>query len=279
MTYTIVTVAHQDDYEALYFQARSMAKYLPPSLIHQIIIIENPKLQDHARLISQYGKLKNRVKIVAGASLAPPEAFSWSGWWSQQILKLMVAQIVETPRYLCLDAKNVLVFPLRRKFLERREKPRSFEIDYTTHSSLRWLRHTLDYFGLPETHIKAFVPTTTPFVLVTDLVKELIRYIEGREGTSLAAAFLKHQLTEFFLYGGFLKATNRFNYDVSGEECHTVWDVVHGDDYVHGIIKQTEKKKLPFFSVHRRAIPKLSEHARQEIIRFWTRRGLGSGVL
>lgn len=274
MKYTICIVAHETDYDALCFQAQSFSKYLSRLLVEQIIIIENPKLSDHRKLKQQYGRLKDLVQIIPGEALAPSEAFRWTGWWSQQILKLMVADIVKTERYVCLDAKNTLVFPLKRNFLEKNGKPRSFHVDYTDHSSLRWLKHSLGYFNLPDVCAKSFVPTVTPFVMITKAVLELIDHVEAREGMSFATAFLDHQLTEFFLYASFMLARGRLDYDFSGQECHTVWDVLHDDEYVHERIIRTELYRLPFFSVHRRAVPMLSKQACQEIGNFFARRGL-----
>lgn len=279
MKYSIVIVAHQTDYEALCLQARSMSNYLSSSLVEQIYLVENPKLENHEHLFDQFGDMKSYVTMIEAADIAPPETFRQSGWFSQQILKLLVSNVIETPRYLALDAKNTMVYPLKKKFLERNGAPLSHFVDFTHHTSIRWLRHTLDYFSLPDSYIGAFVPTVTPFVFVTDLVKEMIEVIEKHEGTPFPDAFLKYQLTEFFAYAGYLMATNQMSYNFNGKECRTIWDSVHSDEYVDECIRMTKQHKLPFFSVHRRAIPMMSPTSRRLVLEFWKSRGVDGSVI
>ncbi len=271
--YTFITVAHQTDIVILCFQARSLAKYLPESLTAEIIVIDNGLTTSYSDLLAHYGHLAKIVRIIRAEDIAPSYIFKHTGWYTQQILKLLVCNHVKTDRYVMLDAKNIMVFPLKREFLENKlDEPRSFMVDYTEHSSRRWLVNSLAFYSLPDIFIKTFMPTTTPFVLVTNLVKEMIAWIEAREKLPFPTVFLDKKLTEFFLYAGYLIYTEQMIYEfTSHTNCHVVFDTTVR--FSNSWVADTEKQQRPFFSVHRDA--KLSDEAKRVVADFWKRRGLG----
>ncbi len=268
--YTFVIVAHQIDYDVLCFQARSLAKYLSETLTAEIIVVDNG-ITEHDQLITQYGKLAKLVRIIKAEDIAPSYIFKHAGWFTQQILKLLICDHVHTDRYIALDAKNIMVFPLKREFLENdKDQPRSHLVNYTKHGSRRWLVNTLKLFELPDEYIKSFMPTVTPFVLITKIVKEMIAWIEGHEGQPFPSVFLARKLTEFFLYAGYLIHTNQMNYEFCNPDCKVIFDTT--TRYMKPWIASTEKQQTPFFSVHRGA--NLSDAAKRAVDDFWKRRDL-----
>jgi len=122
-SYTFVTVVYEKEYEFLALQARSMRKYCPRALVFAIIVIDNgrkplrPSLRD--RLLAEYGDLAERVRFVRATEISAN--LVRSGWWNQQVLKLLVARLVQSERYVILDAKNHLVFDLKADFLESKD--------------------------------------------------------------------------------------------------------------------------------------------------------------
>jgi hypothetical protein len=272
--YTFVTISHQVDYQALCFQARSFAKYLPTSLLGEIIVIDNGITdlnRDH--LLDQYGKLRDSVRVMEAAEILPKYALKNTGWFTQQLLKLLVCDHVKTERYVALDAKNTMVFPLKLSFLETDDGvPRSYLIDYTKHSSNRWLRHTLDYFELPDELIKSYMPVVTPYTFITALVKEMVAYLEHREQKPFPVTFIDNRLTEFYLYAGYLIHTDQHPYSFTQPECKIVFNTTSNFKWVKSWIVKTERDELPFFSVHRGATP--SEGTKRAINGLWWRRGL-----
>ena len=141
-------------------------------------------------MLREYGSLAPAVRFVDARQITdmPPYV---SGWFSQQILKLMAARIVQTERYLVLDAKNHLVFPLTRRCIETSSgRMLLHSMNYEHHNMQSFLANTLDYFGFSlQDHVKGFLPTTTPFPLSTETVRDLVRYIEAREKKPFPEAF------------------------------------------------------------------------------------------
>jgi len=164
--YTLVTVAYVDDVGFMHLQARSIARYVPRNLIKQIIVVENapPALPDGWRhkLKREYGSLADLVKFIPASQLAVM-APDIGGWFTQQVLKLAVADEVATDYYLILDAKNHFVFPLTRERLEVNGKPNMFIHGYEKHTLRRYLEPILHYFGLPQSHIKQMLPPRRRF--------------------------------------------------------------------------------------------------------------------
>lgn len=137
------------------------------------------------------------------------------------------------------------------------------------------LLNTLRYFDLPNQ--MRFLPSTTPFVLPVRLVQSLLDVIEARENKPFAETFLKLGVTEFLLFGAFLLACRipiDQLYDLTGSSCPAIWDRAANDQSIMQRIHEAEATQVPFFSVHRRAVPKLSQASRARIAAFWKRRHL-----
>lgn len=270
--YTFVTVAHQVDYDLLCRQARSMAKYLPDDLVASIIVVNNGITGSILKLLDQYGRHRKLVRILPAAKLISAGTLRHKGWLTQQILKLRVHRFVQTDRYVCLDAKNIMINPLRREFLEdHRGRPRAFRANYSQHSSLRWLKNVIHYTGLSSWHITSFWPTITPFTMITSVVGELIRQIE-HDGP-FEKAFLDYKLTEFFLYGAFLEKTGRRNlYEFSQPQCPVIFNTTSYDKFVAGQVKKAERDRIPFFAVHRGA--RMSPSSKRLVDDLFRRQGI-----
>lgn len=280
--YTFVTVAHEEDWEVLRLQARSMHLYLPGDLVAEIIVIENstsPALVEFRRVLwGEYGNLAGKVRFrSAGEIAAVPD--HTEGWLSQQILKLMIATEVATDRYVLLDAKNHLVFPLQRNFLEVANKIPSWLENYETHVMRPYLERSVRYFGMnPDQCLRAFPPTITPYTLPTALVRDLVRSVVERERKAFPVAFLDLGFCEFFLFAAFIGTLGKTDelYDFSGMSCPIIWesDAISGVKNLKHQIAHAEEYALPFFAVHRRAVQWLDDRSRGAIAEFWHRRCL-----
>jgi hypothetical protein len=281
--YSFVTVAHGGDYPLLLLQTRSFRRYLARDLISEIIIIENPRSGEprlrRAELRHELGDLARCTRFLrAGEIAAMPTHIS--GWFSQQILKLLVSRLVGTRRYVVFDAKNQLVFPLGRDFIETPSgKLRFLLMDFENHDMRPFLEQTLEYFELrPQEYLKRFPATTTPFPFVTEKVRDLLAYVEAREGLPFPEAFVHDgfKRSEFFLFCAYVLASGGALddiYDFSRTPCATVWSKTPSEE-VHKMIAWTEANAVPVFAVHRRAIPELDPPTRLVLAKFWRRRNL-----
>jgi hypothetical protein len=284
MTYTFVTVSHYEDFEVLRLQARSLQLYLPRDLLSEIIVVENPtpgRLTDwgRERLLREYGELGSYVRFLEAKEIADITMVK-RGWDSQQILKLMVSRFVNTDRYIVLDAKNHLIYPLERSFLESGNKICSYLSNYEGHNLRKYFERAASYFNLDcRERIKAFLPTITPFTFPTQVVRDLIDHVASREQKPFPAAFVENGLSEFFLFGWYLCALEgnfQNYYDFTGVACPAIWKETFdlGPRIIFDLITHATRNKLPFFSIHRWAFPLFNDENRAAIADFWCRRGL-----
>jgi hypothetical protein len=285
--YTFVTVAHHDDYGLMRLQARSLARYMERALAAEILVVENPQpgrpVGWRETLTEEYGDLSPRVRFLDAREVADIP-LGMSGWFSQQVLKLTVARLVSTDRYVVLDGKNHLVHPLSRSDVEAPSgKPRSFLMSFRDHPMRPFFENTLAYFGLdPHGHLDGFTPTTTPFTLPSQRVRDLVEWIESREGRTFAEAFVwdGYKRSEFFLFAAYLLSKGeRLSdlYEFSAAPSPAIWPESTGAESIAAIAK-CEREQSPFFAVHRRAFPSLDAETRGAIAAFWYRRGLCRSV-
>jgi Family of unknown function (DUF6492) len=278
--YTLVIVAFEEDAGLLALCMRSIRKYFVQELIEEIIVVDNslPGSRPwHRDLLRQCEGIENSVRIVHANAVAelPKDA---GGWYTQQVLKLKIAALVRTTRYVILDAKNQLISPLTREFLETEEGlVRSNGYSYAGQPMQEFLEHTLEYLGLnPAEHLNWFTRTTTPFTMVTEEVCSLIRYVEEKERAPFGSVFLDRKLSEFFLYSGYLISKGTLNqiYEFTQPNGPTIWihkaDVAGCDE----ILQKARKTKCPWMSVHRKAIARLAPQSQEELAAFWHERGL-----
>lgn len=275
--YSFVTIGFEGDAGLLCLQARSMRLYCPPELVEEIIIVDNGLKGWRGNLLRQYGSLARFVRIVPAASIAvvPPGA---GGWYTQQALKINVAEIIRSERYVVLDAKNHMIRQLRREFLETPTgQPRISGHAYINHPMREYLERTLKYLGIdPQEHINWFTRTHPPFTILTDEARELIRHIEQKEGRPFASAFLDRDLSEFFLYSGFLasKETLRSIYHLEQPGGPEIWPEDASEKGCAEAIGRAARTECPFMTIHRKAIVKMDKGGQRLIADFWYSRGL-----
>jgi hypothetical protein len=282
--YTFVTVVFEDDYPLLSLQARSMGRYCPSCLIDSIIIIDNSNralsLRWKSRLLIGYGRLANFVKFVNACEIAriPPSSSGLIGWWSQQVLKLMVSRIIDSSRYIVLDAKSHLVYTLQRDFLESSDGRACIPLyAYDRDHPLRPdLERVFAYLGLDlESHVHNFTPCTPPFIMYTNIVQALIDHFTTQEGKPFEHILIQNELPEFFLYTGYIIQSGiKLNdlYFFHKVESPIIWmpDV---NGCTQAVLTATTQQS-PFFGIHRHAILKMSANSRRTIANFWTHREL-----
>ncbi len=280
MAYTFVTVAHADDGWLLRLQARSMRLHLAPLLIDEIVVVENfdggRPLAWRDRLLIEYGHLADRVRFVPSEALgAIPRA---AGWWTQQVLKLLVYRIVVSRRYVVLDAKNHLVRLLQGSFLEGNDgRMLARRYDYRLHPLRHFLERTLLFCQVPaEAHLGWFMQAGTPFTIDRADAREAIDLVETITGKRFAEGFIEARITEFFLLAASLvrRGVLEDRYDFSQIACPVVWGGMAEPAALLSVIRQAEDGCSPIFAVHRRVIPTLDRVSREILGRFWVRHGL-----
>lgn len=271
MLYTIVTISHTPEMPLLKLQARSLSRYLDKSFIREVLVIDNSTGDplDLAELLPQYGKLPVRC-IPASDIVVLPKA---DGWFTQQVLKLMVARHVKTQRYIILDTKTHLIRPVSvDEFKAPDGRIRTGWHPYRNHPLKRYLLRTCRYLGMHPWFLDRFVPTTPPFTMMTGMVRKLINDVEKCERRPFAEVFVQERLTEFFLYGAYLISQGCLQryYKFDNWMGTTLW-------------KEFDNKKMQkiignvqsaFFAVHRNTFRSMDDQTRHALAKLWLDRKL-----
>jgi hypothetical protein len=202
-----------------------------------------------------------------------------TGWRSQQVLKLCVAALVESDAYVVLDAKNHFVAPMSADFFRAPDgRARVTAYGYRSHPLRASLEKVLAYLGLdPEPYLDRFTATVTPFVLETAMVRDLIDGVASESGRSFPEEFVKRELTEFFLYSGWVLRTGQSLeefFDLQDTGSPTIWPKGATLEGVRAALAQSAERGGPVFAVHRRALAALTPDGAGELARFWADTGL-----
>ncbi len=282
--YSFVTIGFGGDAGLLQLQARSMKLFCPADVVEEIVIVDNSSSLSNSwqqKVVGQYGHLADAVKIVPADSIACIPADT-HGWFAQQILKIMVAKVIRSERYLIMDAKNHLIKGLTREYLETPAgRPRMSGHSYADHPMREFLERTLEYLHIEaQAHIGWFPRTDTPFTAVTSETSDLVSHIEKAEKRMFAEAFLDKRLSEFFLYSGFLISRGSLwkVYERSDMQEAQIWPESAQESGCAKAIQAAGQTLCPFLTVHRRAIEAMGSKGKQVLARFWHERRLFASV-
>jgi Family of unknown function (DUF6492) len=282
---TIVTVVFEAEYALLELQALSMAVFLDESVATEILVIDNSRRPmskaRKRRLLTSYGRLAPKVRFLRHEEVARVPATT--GWRSQQVLKIQIADWITTDGYLVLDAKNHLIARADLStFVAPDGRPKCNFQHYETHPLRSSLEIALDNFGLERTsYLARFTATVTPFILVTQACLDLIAYLEVAEQRPFAETFVEKAFTEFFLYSAWLEwSGTRLEklYDDSGIANAVVWPRGRSSDAVAATLDDARERQARILSIHRTALARMDRGATSLIVDFWVERGLFASV-
>jgi len=278
---TIVTVVFEPEIPLLKLQARSFARYLAPEVSARILVIDNTARGMREKLwgsvLAEYGPFASMVELVRADSVSGlPRA---TGWNLQQVLKLAVARLVATDRYLTLDAKNHLIRRTTVSDLEATDgRPLGNFHSYASHPLKPAFERVMRFAGLdPESRISRFTSTATPFILYSPLVRDLLDDVEARSGRDFATEFIRARLTEYFFYSAWLTAHGYDLdelYDSSGIPCPAVWPKGANVAGVQRALSEIAERDPAMISVHRTALARMDRRATSMLEDLWLERGL-----
>lgn len=281
-----VTVVYRPEVLLLKLQARSMRLFLRDDRIGSIHILvneEDPKptiAKLESEVIGEYGHFGSRVRIVAANELQDG-SLSVNGWRKQQTLKLLVARQVESASYVTLDAKNHFIKNSSvSSFLDNEGRMKTFHARQRG-SLMQYFINAAKYFDLdPEKYLDEAMPATTPFVLSTSIVRNMMSFIEAKEGVPFETFFHSphRNVTEFFLYFAYMvklcSPIEQF-YSFGPRNAVTLftrWPDT--EEKLRAALDRLSDPEIVMFGLHKNRVMNLDRHFGRLISNYWAKVGL-----
>jgi len=205
MRLSFVTVVFGAELGLLRLQARSMARFVAPELVEDVIIFVNDvnseKVQaDIEKLRPLYGPHADKLKLFDGDDIFKSDAATrhtlrrfitenkllaalrrqggWHGFnghFMQQAFKLLAWKVVGSEKIVLLDAKNVFCRKVEADWFFDHDRPRA-DLQKPQRLALRWLPASFHTFGMkfrPEDHReRMFTDFITPYPVTRSLLRE-----------------------------------------------------------------------------------------------------------
>lgn len=174
----------------------SLERFLDPQA-RLIVVAPDGQLDTVRELFSRLPR--HTVRCLADSAVTPDVPDDVKGWRRQQMIKLMVAQQVDTPHYVTLDADVFLLRPVTSDTLLRDGR---LVINLAPASrQAEWWRASADLLGVAPPPDDATTISVTPAILVTDEVRHLIDTVRQRHGgRAFEAVLAESRFTEYTLY-------------------------------------------------------------------------------
>lgn len=215
----VITVTCVRDLPMLHLQAQSICVYLDKNMpVYLIVNEEDPKnwfefFDQYIRHYYQNHKLTILTRNDfdgAWNTWIPSEVNPWAvGWETQQVLKLLVAEIIQESQYLILDSQNFLI----KKWSDKKYKsgktparPGHFVMPVEI-----WEQYSknLNVSVAPPTSDTMSI--CTPIFFNTDAVKQLTEHTGGYEQFSWWFKNASRIKSEFMLYVLWLEKAGGLN--------------------------------------------------------------------
>lgn len=276
---TLATVTFEGDLRLTVLQALSIDRLYDLDGLAEYLVVLNGADNDALRAdLTRH--LEGRVSAHLGSKmrfLTPsdlPRGGDGSGWYGQQVIKLALHEIVTTSAYLMLDAKNHFVRPSNADDFFYDGLPIT-QFTKTTATWDKYVRAALDTLdALTDERAAEMMPTTTPYLMLTDEVRDAVARVEAKYTALLPDAIRQTGgATEFFLYYAHLVSSfdtiPYANRPSMTRTLYTSWPQDH--EKVLEIIGDATSADVPMFGLHRKRLPQLSEPQRRAIADLWAR--------
>lgn len=230
---TIAVVTYHNDFGLLERMLHSVYKYWNPDQVDSICIILNDKaryFETFDALIKKNSNMNFKINKMYSYELMP--GIDTFDWHSQQLLKCLVSGVIDTTWYVINDCKDFYTQPVFISDMFDTQGRATMHLDHTLYPTdervhplpgAAWapgpfslaLACSFEIFGLdPQDHTVIHFPSTTPFIVKTEIMKEMI--LELKKILKGIFPFLfrinldgQSFVTEFLLYGAYCYATTK----------------------------------------------------------------------
>lgn len=280
----LAVVFYEKEIDILTLLVKSLELYCDPNLVDKIYFVNNAENQLEGReafentILPLFKTFKGLVKVVDAASLGIKHNDGANPYIAQQALKLSIGTLSDKSHYLVLDAKNHLIRKLRRADLFTEEGKPISHLQIHGGYLKTCLEESCKYFEVDVDTNKQVLPTVTPYLMITSLVRELLEEVKKREGTGIYELILKNnKLTEFLLYFSYLTYRGGKSHFYSFEPkpyatLFTRWPESEND--IKRVLDSTLNDNVWMFSVHSKRFQQLKDNEIEFISTLWVERGL-----
>lgn len=222
------------------------------------IITTRPLINQLLEHISTYNEVfQNKIQFINEDDVYVKN--TTDNWLYQQILKLEIAKRIKTKYYLVLDIDMYLIKNLNYhdmffdgKIIYPHERfPHNNPPGYTNRQWWNDSAKLLDY-PVELLYNKTNLMGVTPQLLVTDIVNDLLVYLNQQYGDNYKEIMLRNRFTEYALYWIFIIKNNMENlYTISGRpllDVNEEFNILHYPSSVEHLRTVVEKalKHKPF---------------------------------
>lgn len=225
----LVTVTCDRDLPIMLLQADSIGKFLCEESTHWVIIQSSSKTPEMwMNLLNPYYNKTCSLKVLDGkifkrALASNNSSYYKAGWIDQQLLKLLVADRINSDAYLVLDSKNIFIKPTKISDLPVSEGNSNI-VGSDWNKGYRWIDFLVDTLAIPFP--SKFWKPYTPFLFKTKTVRKILAHhpkLEYLFDYTYNNLSIQEPVSEFILYSfytdfDFDKISKKFSYNFWGNE-------------------------------------------------------------
>lgn len=275
----LAIVYYEKEIDLLALLAKSIELYCDPNIIEKVYFINNSTYEIGGEskfnelIMPLFEKFKENVQVINASKFGINHLNAADSYIAQQALKLFFSEVTNKEYYLVLDAKNHFIKQVKYEHLFGASgKPRSH---FQVHGGYlgTCLEQSCKYLDVDLDVSKPVLPTVTPYMMITSLVKELLSLINKKYKKNIYNAIKENnKITEFLLYCAFIYSKGGFEnwYDI-GEKPYatlfTKWPETDND--IKRVLESTNKEYVWMFSVHSKRFSQLTSEQIQFICNLW----------
>ena len=200
-----ITVVYDAEVHLLEWQAKSICKYVDPTVVNKIIIVDNGS-QNCIIDRKWYGVFENKLEVITHKDLQLQVLQHLDGWRTQQLCKLLASARSKTDWSIILDAKTFFARPFDIGTVLDNGKPCVGQLSIVDF----WRDSKLFLEELYDIQLEKMIgPGGVPFFFHNETVREMIASIENFNNwfqEKLYESIPPHRtlVTEFMLYSAYV---------------------------------------------------------------------------
>jgi hypothetical protein len=262
MKIELILIVYEKEYEKLILLLNSIEIYSAKNFDSISIITQEQSSSKLKEALLDY--LENRNFSFGGILNVKSQSeyidykfeSNYSGWYVQQILKIIAAKQSVCDYSLLLDSKQFFVenYNISDMFVDGLPVTDLAKNDWPEASYMfSAFKKSYEVFGLNYlNYVDKSLGALTPYILNNKIVKECVSLLEEKYKQSFYQIFINLKLTEFFIYEAFLHANykideiykiNKFN------NSKILWG--HNVTYLDYFLKLIESGELKIFGIHK----------------------------